>query len=225
MLSYWAIIPKRRHITLTAIILILALVISVAINTMLIFRKKEKPAPESVRTTILDGIKNVSELATVRQNFQSIVTFSSSKKIPGLDWTIPGTTRKFMLRYNGTIVCGCDLTQVKVSEGYGDRVRITLPKSEILDMYADLQSLEVYDQSAGIFTSVKLEEQNREIAADLDRVKEHELQNGLLELSDGNVRKILASVVAPTGMLADIVFTDGTHSVSGNTTLQLEAGE
>ena len=90
MLSYWAIIPKRRHITLTAIILILALVISVAINTMLIFRKKEKPAPESVRTTILDGIKNVSELATVRQNFQSIVTFSSSKKIPGLDWTIPG---------------------------------------------------------------------------------------------------------------------------------------
>ena len=127
---------------MTAIILILALVISIAINTMLIFRKKEKPAPESVRTTILDGIKNVSELATVRQNFQSIVTFSSSKKIPGLDWTIPGTTRKFMLRYNGTIVCGCDLTQVKVSEGYGDRVRITLPKSEILDMYADLQSLE-----------------------------------------------------------------------------------
>ena len=128
-----------------------------------------------------------------------------------------------MLKYNGTIVCGCDLTKAKVSEGYGDRMRIVLPKSEVLDAYADMQSLEVYDQSAGIFTSVKLEEQNREIAADIEKIKAHELQNGLLELSDVNVKKILASVVAPTGMLADIVFTDGSHTLSGNSPHQLEA--
>ena len=208
---------------MTTIIVVLMLVISIAIYTLLIFRKKNKPAPESVRHTILEGIKNVSELATVRQNFQSIVTFSSSKKIPGLNISLPGTTRKFMLKYNGTIVCGCDLTKAKVSEGYGDRMRIVLPKSEVLDAYADMQSLEVYDQSAGIFTSVKLEEQNREIAADIEKIKAHELQNGLLELSDVNVKKILASVVAPTGMLADIVFTDGSHTLSGNSPHQLEA--
>ena len=208
---------------MTTIIVVLMLVISIAIYTLLIFRKKNKPAPESVRHTILEGIKNVSELATVRQNFQSIVTFSSSKKIPGLNISLPGTTRKFMLKYNGTLVCGCDLTKAKVSEGYGDRMRIVLPKSEVLDAYADMQSLEVYDQSAGIFTSVKLEEQNREIAADIEKIKAHELQNGLLELSDVNVKKILASVVAPTGMLADIVFTDGSHTLSGNSPHQLEA--
>ena len=208
---------------MTTIIVVLMLVISIAINTLLIFRRKNKPAPESVRHTILEGIKNVSELATVRQNFQSIVTFSSSKKIPGLNISLPGTTRKFMLKYNGTIVCGCDLTKAKLSEGYGNRMRIILPKSEVLDAYADMQSLEVYDQSAGIFTSVKLEEQNREIAADIEKIKAHELENGLLELSDVNVKKILSSVVAPTGMLADIVFTDGSHSISGNTPLQLEA--
>ena len=208
---------------MTTIIVVLMLIISIAINTLLIFRKKNKPAPESVRHTILEGIKNVSELATVRQTFQSIVTFSSSKKIPGLNISLPGTTRKFMLKYNGTIVCGCDLTKAKVSEGYGDRMRIVLPKSEVLDAYADMQSLEVYDQSAGIFTSVKLEEQNREIAADIEKIKAHELQNGLLELSDVNVKKILASVVAPTGMLADIVFTDGSHTLSGNSPHQLEA--
>ena len=205
------------------IIIILVLVISIAINTLLIFRKKDKPEKEAVRSTILEGIRSVSELATVRQNFQSIVTFESSKKIPGLSWTIPGTKRKFMLKYNGTIVCGCDLTKVKLTEGYGDRMRIILPRSQVLDVYADMQSLEVYDQSAGIFTSVKLEDQNREISADLEKVKTHELQNGILELSDQNVKKILASVVAPTGMLADIVFTDGTHQISGNSApLQLE---
>ncbi len=167
----------------------------------------------------MEGIQSVSELATIRRNFQSIVTYSDSRKIPGLKINIPGTSRKFMLKYNGTIVCGCDLSKVKVSDSYGsNRVKITLPKSEVLDIYADLQSLEVYDQSAGIFTSVKLEDQNREITADLEKVKAHELENGLLELSDSNVKHILSSVVAPTGILADVVFADETPKLQADAT-------
>lgn len=209
---------------MTTIILVLALVIMTAITTLLIFRKKGKPNSETVRSVIMDGIMNVSELATIRRNFQSIVTFSDSKKFPGLNMNIPGTTRKFILRYNGTIVCGSDLTKVKVSESYGTgRVQITLPHSEILDIYADFQSLEIYDQSAGIFTSVKLEDQNREILANLESVKANELQNGILELADGNVKHILEAVVAPTGMLADIVFADEQHKLSADTPLQIEA--
>ena len=198
-------------------ILTLALIVLTAVCTLLIFRKKSGPNTESVRSVIMDGIMNVSELATIRRNFQSIVTFSDSKKIPGLNLNIPGTTRKFMLKYNGTIVCGCDLTKVKVSEGGTDRVKITLPRSEILDVYADFNSLEVYDQSAGLFTSVKLEDQNREITADLEQVKANEIQNGILELADGNVKHILESVVVPKGMLADIVFTDEPEKLSSST--------
>ena len=197
---------------MTAIILTLALIVLTAVCTLLIFRKKDKPNSESVRSVIMEGIQSVSELATIRRNFQSIVTYSDSRKIPGLKINIPGTSRKFMLKYNGTIVCGCDLSKVKVSDSYGsNRVKITLPKSEVLDIYADLQSLEVYDQTAGIFTSVKLEDQNREITADLEKVKAHELENGLLELSDSNVKHILSSVIAPTGILADVVFADETQ--------------
>ena len=206
------------------LILLLAVIVLTAVCTLLIFRKKDTPKSESVRSVIMNGIMNVSELATIRRNFQSIVTFSDSKKIPGTNMDIPGTTKKFMLRYNGTIVCGCDLTKVKVSESYGNgRVKISLPHSEILDVYADFQSLEIYDQSAGIFTSVKLEDQNREIMADLENVKANELQNGILELADGNVKHILETVVAPTGMLADVVFADETKQLSADTPLQIEA--
>ncbi len=191
------------------IIIVFALVVSVVVNVLLFTRKKDKAPRESVRSTILAGIQNVCELATIRERFQSIVMFSEGKKLPFLNVNIPGTTKKFMLKYEGTIVCGCDLSKAKVSEPYaGNKVRITLPQSEILDAYPDIHSYEVYDQSAGIFTSVKLEDQNREVTADLEKVKEHELQSGILEQSNENVRKILASVVAPTGMLADIVFTD-----------------
>lgn len=194
-----------------AIAITLALVISITLNVILFTHKKPVGINQnrSIRSTILAGIENVSELATLRERFQSIVTFSDGKKIPFVNINFPGTTKKFMLKYYGTIVCGCDLSKAQISERYDiNRVRITLPRSEILDIYADVHSFEVYDQSAGIFTSVKLEDQNREVDADLEKVKAHSVQNGILAQSDENVRKILTSVVASTGMEAEIIFTE-----------------
>ena len=208
-----------------AIVLVLALIVSITVNVMLVLRKKVNQN-RSVRTAILSGIENVSELATIRERFQSIISFADGVKIPGLNINFPGTTRKFMLKYYGTIVCGCDLSKAKVSERFDvNRVRITLPHSEILDAYADVHSFEVYDQHSGIFTSVKLEDQNREVNADLEKVKVHELEKGILAHSDDNVRKILTSVVASTGMEAEIIFTDEKRAeLHGNeSVIQLEA--
>ncbi|MBR6901302.1 MAG: DUF4230 domain-containing protein [Synergistaceae bacterium] len=193
-----------------AIAITLALVISITLNVILFMRKNTNLNPNrSIRTTILSEIENISELATIRERFQSIVTFSDGKKIPFVNINFPGTTKKFILKYYGTIVCGCDLSKAQISERYDiNRVRITLPHSEVLDVYADIHSFEVYDQSAGIFTSVKLEDQNREVDADLEKVKIHSVQNGILAHTDENVRKILTSVVASTGMEAEIIFTE-----------------
>ena len=194
---------------MTTILIILTLVVSIAVNVLLFTRKKEKkPLNISVRSTILAGIQNVSELATVRESFQSIVTFSEGVKIPFLDANIPGTTRKFMLKYNGTIVCGCDLSKAQVSENVNNKVIISLPHSEITDIYADMNTLEVYDQHAGIFTSIKLEDQNREILSDLEKVKTHEIERGILAHSDENARKVLTSVASATGVQAEIIFTE-----------------
>ncbi|MBQ7067682.1 MAG: DUF4230 domain-containing protein [Synergistaceae bacterium] len=191
-----------------SLLIVTVLVISICLNVFLVMRKKAA-RNHSVRSTILSGIKNVSELATVRERFQSIVAYSDGVKIPFMNINFPGTTRKFMMKYYGTIVCGCDLSRAQVSERFDvNRVKITLPKSKILDVYADVNSFEIYDQSAGIFTSVKLEDQNREVMADLEKVKIHEIENGILEQSDNNARKILTSVVATTGMEAEIIFTE-----------------
>ena len=194
----------------SAIVLTLALVISITINVLIITRRKSGSISpnHSVRSTILAGIKNVSELATIRESFQSIISFSDGVKIPFLNMNFPGTNRKFMMKYYGTIVCACDLSKAQVSDTYGgNKVAITLPHSQITDIYADVNSFEVYDQSAGIFTSVKLEDQNREVIADLEKVKVSELHKGILAQADENARKILTSVAAATGVQAEIMFT------------------
>ena len=200
-------------------VLILSVVINVLLFMRLARRHKTPEQNRSVRTAVLQGIQDVNELASVRERFQSIVTFSEGWEVPVLGFNFPGTTRRFMMRYSGSIVCSCDLSAADISERFDvNRVRITVPHSRITDIYADIHSFEVYDQSAGIFTSIRLEDQNREVAADLEEVRRHALKNGILAHADENARRILTSVVASTGMEAEIIFTDGdTAELEGGT--------
>lgn len=196
-------------------IVALLLVLSVVLNVLLLTRKKNPAArKKSVRSAILQGIQNVNELATVRERFQSIVSFSDGKQLPFLGFFLPGTTRKFIMRYAGVIVCGNDLSRLDISERFAvNRVRVVVPRSRILDIYADVQSFEVYDQQAGLFTSIRLEDQNREVAADLEEMRQNALKSGILSHADENTRRILTSIVAATGMEAEIVFDDGEGEV------------
>ena len=189
---------------------IIALIISIILNVFLIFRKNFKTdRNRSIRTAILSGIQNVNELATVRERFQSVISFSDGIKIPWLDYNIPGTKKRFMLRYYGTIICGCDLSKAQISErDENNTVKISIPRSEILDVYADMNSFEIYDQSSGIFNSIKLEDQNREVISDLATVKENAISKGILTQSDNNAIKILNSVTSAAGVLAEISFSE-----------------
>jgi hypothetical protein len=155
----------------------------------------------------MQGIKNVRELATIRQNFQSVVMFNHTGVFLGIP--LPGTGRKFILKYSGTLACGNDLSKIQITERFAvNRVRIAVPSAKLLDVYADMDSVKIYDQRAGFFTSLKLEDQNREIAANLEEMRQETLQGGILHRADENTRAVLTSLAASLGMEAEIVFED-----------------
>ena len=188
------------------IIITLLLVMSVGINVWL-FRRKAHPQKQSVRSTLIQGIRNVKELATVRQHFQSIVMFENSKSMLG--FSLPGTTRKFILKYSGTLTCGNDLSGIQISERFAvNRIRMVVPRSKLLDLYADMKSIQVYDQKAGIFSSIELQDQNREIASNLEEVRQDALQSDILRRTDENTRMVLTSLAASIGMEAEVIFDD-----------------
>ena len=215
---------------MTSIVLVIALMICTAVITFIVMNNREKknrPNAQAIRSVIMEGIENVSELSTVKSSFQSMIEYSSeSGKFLGI--SIPGTQKKFMLQYNGTIKCGCDLKKVKVVyDEDSNRAKITLPRSEVLDIYADFQSIRMHDNS-GIFTSVKPTEQNAEIIADLENVKKEKINDGMLALADKNVKELVSSVMTPialrSGIQMDIDFDDEHTLEARNSAPQLEAG-
>ncbi|MBR2734026.1 MAG: DUF4230 domain-containing protein [Selenomonadaceae bacterium] len=77
---------------------------------------------------------------------------------------MPGTSRKFFIDYSGTIVCDFDLSKVKILRdgNFGNKIKIILPPSKILDAYADAHSFKIHMQDTGIFAAnIQIAEQNK----------------------------------------------------------------
>ena len=104
-----------------------------------------------------------------------------------------------------------DLTKIIIDKDFHNKnhLSITLPTSQVLHIYPNIDTFEVYDVSAGIFTSdIEIEDQNREVAKDLEEVKEQKIQEGLLLKSNENARKLLRGITTPLGVEAEIKFVD-----------------
>lgn len=83
---------------------------------------ESKSADDSARMTFLQAqrliyeeVRDVCEMALVRKNFTSTIPLEEDRKFPLLNVHMPGSSRKFLMDYSGTIVCGFDLSGVKIS--------------------------------------------------------------------------------------------------------------
>lgn len=155
-----------------------------------------------MQTIISEEIRNVRELVTVRKNFTSVISFSEDKKIPFLNVHMPGSDRKFLMNYSGTITCGCDLDKIRFSKDeMSNRVRITVPNSQILDMYADVSSFKISYKDTGLLAEdIKIEEQNEFVKADLEVQKQNALQEGILNRANEDVRQMLTAIISKRGL-------------------------
>ena len=164
------------------------------------FFVSRRKAFRQMQTIISEELSNVRELVTVRKNFTSTISLTEDKKIPYFNVRMPGSHRKFLMTYSGTITCGCDLDGIQYARA-GNRVKIFVPRSEILDAYADVNSFNIHLQDSGLLAkNIQLGEQNKLLAEDLATQKQCALQEGITAQADDNVRQILTTIISRRGL-------------------------
>ena len=199
--------------------LVVCLFLVIATGAAVYFFMKKKRAEEKAisfeqaQKIIFEEIRNVRELITVRKNFTSMISFSDDKKIPLLGVHMPGSNRKFLMNYAGTITCGCDIDKIRIQrDGVSNHIKILVPHSQILDAYANVNSFQIHHQDTGVFASdFKIEDQHELIKADLEDNRQKALREGLLERADDNIRQMFTSIFERRGLNAsyevEILFT------------------
>ena len=98
-----------------------------------------------------------------------------------------------------------------IDESYSDaekvlveQVKVFMPPSKILDIYADVDSFNIRLQDAGLLASnIKIEEQNAWVAADVSEQGRRAVQEGLLLCADDNARQLLLSKLNNRGLPGD----------------------
>lgn len=160
-------------------------------------------------TTELDAVvlenrlSAISELASVSWSYTNMAQFESSSEFYGV--TLPFTTKKFILTYDGEIKAGVDLAKAQVSVS-GTEVTVRLPDPEILSHQIDEGSVEVFDEKTSIFNPFTVEDFTAFQADQKQAMEDRALAKGLLreagEKASDSVRLLLSAALPEDAVLS-----------------------
>ncbi|MBR4642921.1 MAG: DUF4230 domain-containing protein [Selenomonadaceae bacterium] len=166
-------------------------------------KRKKGDESESLRqmqTILYEEIHRVRELVTIRKPFAGDISFDDDRKIFNTNVHMPFSDRKLVMTYSGMIVCGCDLDKIRLARE-GNTVKIFVPRSRILDYYADIKSFKVHYKDTGLLAKdFQIEEQNAIIKADLENRQWKAVQSGILAQADEEVRQELTAIISRCGL-------------------------
>jgi hypothetical protein len=116
-----------------------------------------KTEPLVIQKEIEGKMQEISDLATYKYGYTNTASQESNLKIK--NWNIPFTTKRFLVRYDGEIKAGVDLSKVSVSVTE-NLIEISMPKAAILSHEIDEKSLEVLDETKNLFNRIQIEDYN-----------------------------------------------------------------
>ena len=139
-------------------------------------------------------LNQISQLATVSYHYTHMAQFENSTDFYGV--TIPYTTKKFILTYDGEIKAGVDLSRAKITLS-GEAVTVTLPAATILSHEIFEDTVEVFDEKTSIFNPFTIEDFSSFQADQKKAVEEKALNKGLLDEATHQARSSIQALLTP----------------------------
>ena len=160
---------------------------------------QERPARTTTSPVVVEGVRELDRLATVRVT-ESIIVTRESASDNALDRLFSG--EKVLLVASGNVEAGVDLSRI----GEGDvRVRdetvtIRLPEPEVLSATLDEDKTRVYDRDYGLLNvrpDDDLVEEARVRAE--ERIETAARENDILDTAERNAEDSIRAFVTPLG--------------------------
>ena len=159
---------------------------------------QERPARTTTSPVVIEGVRELDQLATVRVTESIIVTRESG----GDFWDRLFSGEKVLLVATGNVEAGVDLSEigdddVRVQE---DTVTIRLPEPEVLSTSLDEDNTRVYDRDYSALNWSPDEEQV-EKARDtaVERIEAAARENGILDTAETNAEDSIRAFVKTLG--------------------------
>ncbi len=162
--------------------------------------KKEKILVTVNTETIEDGLQNMGTLITQEYYFTQVETYTKEKKVLGFI----DSASEFTYSYDGIVTAGINFEDVHIEKNDKDKtLTVKIPPSELQSVNIDKDTFKIYSESDSLWNPMGLEDYNLSLASFEDAAKKKALENGILERSDEQARKLvenfLMSIPAVSG--------------------------
>lgn len=162
------------------------------------FRKKFIGISKEERVDNLKAsIEDIGDLVTVEYNYTDILTYKDSLTL--MDMKIPFTDKSYIIKYNGYIKAGVDLSKAVVKDIKETSVELDVPVATITDSVLDEKSMVILDQKNNIFNPLDLGDYQDTLKKELNARELKAKKDGLLERAQDNADKILRKLLQGLG--------------------------
>jgi len=139
--------------------------------------------------------EDIGELATQSAYCMEIEMIEDGQKAFGFD--VPFTQAKQIYSYDVEIKAGYDFTKITYDVDEAKKqITVKLPKVQTLSKDLDTSSFKVYHEQDSMFTTIKLETQNKALQELIDRAEKDAIENGLYEEAEKNAELVLKGFFA-----------------------------
>lgn len=174
------------------------LLIALIVVYFFFFRKKFIGLNKEERVDNLKAsIEDIGDLVTVEYNYTDILTYKDSLTL--MDMKIPFTDKSYIIKYNGYIKAGVDLSKAVVKDIKETSVELDVPVATITDSVLDEKSMVILDQKNNIFNPLDLGDYQDTLKKELNARELKAKKDGLLERAQDNADKILRKLLQGLG--------------------------
>jgi hypothetical protein len=160
---------------------------------------QERPARTTTSPVVVDGVRELDQLATVRVTESILVTRESGSE-NALDRLFSG--EKVLLVATGDVEAGVDLSEVGEDDVRveGETVTIRLPEPEVLSASLDEEKTRVYDRDYGPLNLRPDDDLVEEARAEAEeRIEAAARENGVLKTAETNAEGSIGAFVRALG--------------------------
>ncbi|HOF86339.1 MAG TPA: DUF4230 domain-containing protein [Treponemataceae bacterium] len=186
------VIPKRRVVLF---FVVLALIIGSGVwYSVDSFRRAEQRRREAFDNVTATALLRIAEFAVLEYVYTDVVELSRSFPIGGASSSL--------VRFSGVVKAGiADVERIVVTpDPEAGRVRVVLPRAEILENTVDVSTVKFWDLKKNIFVPISTELKIQEVTLFKDRVQQELMDSGFLADADTRARDLVASLYAGFGM-------------------------
>lgn len=146
--------------------------------------------------TIREEIKGIGELATLEYRYTNVATLDASKKLFDTDFILPGTSKTAIIIMDGVLKAGINVEKISIrSDESTKTITVVLPSASILSNELDEDSMQVYDETNGIFNPISLED-SRNLRNEIkNKAESKAIDNGVLIDAEQKAAQIIRCII------------------------------